>query len=169
MGPKEPLDVEAAVREAQPGLPVVTVGISLGGAAVLLHAGTFGGVAGVVAISAPAWWGAWDTAATVRIRRYATTPAGRQFLAVFLRTRIARLCEGVPDSSDLVAAISPAFTIVVADPADHYFAEEHPQTLYRWATAPKDLWLLPGAGHGTDLLTPVFATRLLDELDRRLR
>lgn len=169
MGPKEPLDVKAMVEAADPALPVVTVGISLGGAAVLLHAGIHGGVAGVVAISAPAWWGAWDTPATKRIQRYAMTPAGRRFLAVALRTRIASVCAGVPDSSKLVAAISPAFTLVVADPADHYFAEEHPQTLYRWAKEPRELWLLPGTGHGTDLLTPAFADRLLEELDRRLR
>lgn len=169
MGPKEPLDVKAAVEAAERDLPVVTVGISLGGAAVLLHAGTYGGVAGVVAISAPAWWGAWDTPSTRRIQRYAMTPAGRRFLALFLRTRIAQVCEGVPHAEAQVAAIAPAFTLVVADPADHYFAEEHPQTLYRWAREPKDLWLLPGTGHGTDLLGPGFTHRLLDELERRLR
>lgn len=169
LGPKEPLDVRAAVGAADPGLPVVTVGISLGGAAVLLHAGTYGGVAGAVAISAPAWWGAWDTPATKRIERYAMTPAGRRFLAVFLRTRIAQVCEGVPHAEAQVAAIAPAFTLVVADPADHYFSEEHPRTLHRWAKEPKDLWLLPGTGHGTDLLSPALADRLLAELDRRLR
>jgi len=169
MGPKEPLDVKAAVEAADPSLPVVTVGISLGGAAVVLHAGTFGGVAGVVAISAPAWWGAWDTPATKRIQRYALTPAGRRFLAVFLRTRIAQVCEGVPRAEAVAAAISPAFTLVVADPADHYFAEEHPRTIYEWANQPKELWLLPGTGHGTDLLGPAFTARLLEELERRLR
>ena len=169
MGPKEPLDVKAAVEAADPSLPVVTVGISLGGAAVLLHAGTFGGVAGVVSISGPAWWGAWDTPATTRIQRYAMTPAGRRFLSVFLRTRIAQVCEGVPHAEEPVKAIAPAFTLVVADPADHYFAEEHPQTIYRWAREPKDLWLLPGTGHGTDLLSPAFTSRLLAELDGRLR
>ena len=169
MGPKEPLDVKAAVEAADPALPVVTVGLSLGGAAVLLHAGTYRGVAGVVAISAPAWWGAWDTPSTKRVQRYAMTPAGRRFLALFLRTRIAQVCEGVPHAEEQVAAIAPAFTLVVADPADHYFSEEHPQTIYRWANDPKDLWLLPGTGHGTDLLSPAFAARLLEELARRLR
>ena len=96
MGPKEPLDVKAAVEAADLSLPVVTVGISLGGAAVLLHGGTFGGVAGVLAISAPAWWGAWDTPVTKRIQRYALTSAGLRFLAVFMRTRISQVCGGVP-------------------------------------------------------------------------
>ncbi len=169
MGTKEPLDVKAAVEAADPSLPVVTVGLSLGGAAVLLHAGTYRGVAGAVAISAPAWWGAWDTPSTKRVQRYAMTPAGRRFLAVFLRTRIAQVCEGVPHAEAQVAAIAPAFTLVIADPADHYFSEEHPRTLYRWANEPKDLWLLPGTGHGTDLLSAGFTDRLLEELHRRLR
>ncbi len=168
MGTYEPLDVKAAVDAADPDLPVVTIGISLGGAAVLLHAGTYGGVAGVVSISAPAWWGAWDTPATKRIERYAMSAAGRRFLALFMRTRIAQVCEGVPDAEAQVANIAPAFTLVVADPADHYFAEEHPRTIYRWANEPKELWLLPGTGHGTDLLTPAFTGRLLDDLALRL-
>ncbi len=169
MGPKEPLDVKAAVEAADPSVPVVTIGISLGGAAVLLHAGTYRGVAGVVAISAPAWWGAWDTPATKRIQRYALTPVGRKFLAIAMRTRIAQVCEGVPHAEEQAAAIAPAFTLVVADPADHYFSEVHPRTIFGWANEPKDLWLMPGTGHGTDLLSPAFTGRLLAELDRRLR
>jgi pimeloyl-ACP methyl ester carboxylesterase len=158
----------AAARLARAELPVVTVGISLGGAAVLLHAGRYGGVAGAVAVSAPAWWGAWDTAATQRVRRYATTPAGRAVLARVLRTRIAGTCEGVPDSRDVVAAIAPGFTMIVHDPDDHYFGMEHAETLYQWAGEPKALWLEEGVGHGTDLLTPAFAARLLDELRDRV-
>jgi len=82
--------------------------------------------------------------------------------------RIAMTFPPVPDSKDLVAAIAPAFTLIVSDPADHYFGEEHPRALYEWAREPRDLWLLPGTGHGTDLLSPAFAARLLGELDERL-
>lgn len=169
LGRDEPLDVDAAVAAARSGgLPVVTVGVSLGGAAVLLHAGTLGGVAGAVAISSPAWWGAWDTPSTQRVRRYAMTPAGRVVLARVLRTRIAARCHGVPDSRDVVSAIAPAFTLVVHDPNDHYFGREHAETIYRWAREPKGLWLEDGRGHGTDLLTPDLADRLVAELRLRL-
>jgi pimeloyl-ACP methyl ester carboxylesterase len=168
LGRDEPLDVDAAVAAAPVGLPVVTVGISLGGASALLHAGAFGGVAGVVAVSAPARWAAWDTPATERVRRYVATRAGRQVLARLLRTRVAATLEGVPDSRMVVAAIAPAFTIVVHDPADHYFGEEHARALHEWAGEPKELWLMPGHGHGTDLLTPPLARRLVDDLRRRL-
>ncbi len=168
LGVEEPLDVAAAVAAAPPGLPVVTLGVSLGGAAVLLHAGLMGGVAGVVAVSSPAWAEAWDTPSTRRVRWYASTPAGRAVLQRVLRTRIADQCEAVPDARDLAAAIAPAFTLVVADPADHFFSEDHPRSIYEWANEPKDLWLLPGTGHGTELLRPSFASRLLAYMDERL-
>ena len=169
MGTKEPLDVAAAVAAARPDLPVVTVGLSLGGASVLLHAGTLGGIAGVVAISSPAWSQAWDTPSTIRIQRAVTSRAGREVLARLLHTRIAPQCEAVPDSREVVGRIAPAFTLVVHDPSDHYFDGEHAQAIYRWARDPKDLWLMPGAGHGTDVLTAAFADRLGTELVARLQ
>ena len=168
LGRQEPLDVAAAVAAAPAGLPVVTVGVSLGGAAVLLHAGARGGVAGAVAISAPAWSDRWDTAPTVRVRRYARSRAGRLFVARVLRTRMAPFSEWVAESSRLVAAIAPAFTLVIHDPADHYFGEEHARSIYAWAREPKDLWLLPGTGHGTDLLSPALADRLLAYVRQRV-
>ncbi|MFN2608885.1 MAG: alpha/beta hydrolase [Acidimicrobiales bacterium] len=172
LGREEPLDVDAAVRAARGGagadLPVVTVGLSLGGASVLLHAGTFGGVAGVVAISAPARWDTWDTPATIRVRRSVGSPFGRFLLTRLLQTRVATTLEAVPDAREIVAAIAPAFTLVVHDPADHYFGEEHAHTLLAWAREPKDLWWVPGAGHGTDLLSPALADRLVADLRRRL-
>jgi len=169
LGRYEPLDVEAAVRSAPAGLPVVTVGLSLGGAAVFLHAGTYHDVAGVVGISAPAWWGSWDTPSTGRIERAITSPVGRFLLARLLRTRVVANCEGVPDSRELVASIAPAFSIVVHDPADHYFSEEHAQRIYEWAGEPKELWWMPDHGHATDLLTPALADRLLDAITARVR
>ena len=168
LGRDEPLDVAAAVAAASPDLPVVTVGISLGGASVLLHAGTHRGVAGVVAVSAPARWATWDTPATIRVRRYVESRAGRQVLARVLRTRVVDRLVEVPDASRVVAAIAPAFTLIVHDPGDHYFGEEHARTLLQWACEPKDLWLLPGTGHGTDLLTPALGQRLVADLRRRL-
>lgn len=168
MGVDEPLDVAAAVAAAPAGRPVVTVGISLGGASALLHAGTYGGVAGVVAVSSPARWDSWDSPATRRVRRYVDSGVGRQVLARVLRTRVTASLAAVPDSRAVAAAISPAFAIVVHDPADRYFGGHHARSLYDWAGEPKELWWVGGAGHGTDLLTPGMASRLVGELRRRL-
>jgi pimeloyl-ACP methyl ester carboxylesterase len=169
MGVDEPADVAAAVAAAPPGLPVVTVGTSLGGASVLLNAGRHRGVAGTIAISAPAWWGSFERQGADRVRRFVGSPAGRAMLELVLRTRVVSSCAGVPDASEVVASISPAFTIVVHDPDDGYFGPEHADRLYQWACEPKDLWWYPGAGHGCDLLTPDLAERLLGEIERRVR
>ncbi len=174
LGVDEPLDVAAAVdaaRLAWPDVPVVTVGTSLGGAAVLLHAGTIGRghVAGVIAVSAPGWWGKFDSEGTRRMRRWVTGRAGRMVLATFLRTRISDDHDPVPDASASVSGIAPAFTLVVHDPDDWYFNAEHARRLHEWAHPPKALWWYPRRGHGTDLLTPAFAARLLAELRLRLR
>lgn len=168
MGRDEPMDVAAAVAAALPGLPVVTVGMSLGGASVVLHAGTYGGVAGTVAISAPAWWGVFDRAGSGRVQRWISTVRGRTALAWILRTRVVADCKGVPDSRDVVAAVAPAFILIAHDPDDSYFGPEHAERIHEWAREPKELWWLPGAGHGTDVLTPDFSERLLEAILAKL-
>ena len=166
-GRHEARDVAAAVRAADPDLPVFTVGTSLGGAAVLLHAASFGGVAGTFAVSAPAWWGRYDRSGSQRIQRYVNSRARRAFLARVLRTRVARSDERAPNPSDVVAEIAPALTVVVHDPDDVYFGPEHAERIYAEARDPKDLWWCPGAGHGTDLLTLELADRVLECIKER--
>jgi pimeloyl-ACP methyl ester carboxylesterase len=170
LGKHEPLDVAAAVAAASADLPTVTVGVSLGGAAALLHAGTVGAgtVAGVVAVSAPSSREAMDRNGSHRVERLVRARAGRMLLAGLLRTRVGLDCDGLPDSATAMAAIAPAFTILVHDPDDWYFGPQHAEHLYAWANEPKDLWWYPRGGHGTDLLTPEFAERLLSELARRV-
>jgi len=166
LGRDEPLDVAAAVSmAAASGLPVVTVGVSMGGVATLLHAGRFGGVAGTVAISAPAGWVDLTTHGATRIRRYVSSQVGRVVLAALCRTRVAR---GMPvmidDAAAAIGAIAPAFTVLVHDRADKYFPAQHATQLLDWAREPKELWWTEGAGHGTDLLTTELADRILTRL-----
>jgi pimeloyl-ACP methyl ester carboxylesterase len=168
MGRHEPLDVDAAVRAAAPGLPVVTVGVSLGGGVVLIHSGAHGGVAGTVAISAPAGWSYDARAGFTRVRRAVSGRTGRLLLAALVRTRIGTDCEGLPDTADAVRPTEPVFTIVVHDPDDTYFGPEHAERLYQWAVEPKELWWRPGEGHGTDLLTPAFAATLSEAIIERV-
>jgi pimeloyl-ACP methyl ester carboxylesterase len=171
LGLREPLDVAAAVQLAAslaPGRPVVTVGTSLGGIAVLRHAGAIGGVAGTVGISTPAWWGAKDGPSSARLNDVLASPAGRAVLRALFATRVPARLDAVPDAADVIGAIAPAFTLLVHDPDDAYFGPHHAEQLLRWAADPKELWLEPGIGHGVDVLTPAFAGRLLDALDARL-
>lgn len=167
MGRNEPLDVEAAVAAAPAGRPVVTIGTSLGGAAVLMHAGACGGVAGVVGISAPAW-GDLDRVGTHRVRKLVSGRAGRLVLATALRTRVGPDCIYLPDAGSLVARIAPAFTVVVHDPDDWYFGPRHAESIYGWAAEPKALWWYENAGHGGDLLTDELAQRIVAETATRL-
>ncbi len=169
MGRHEPLDVEAAVKAAPPGLPVVTVGVSLGATVVLIHAGAFGGVAGTVAISAPSAWSVGCRVGFTRVQRWIGARPGRLVMAALMRTRVRMEREGLPDASTSVPPAPPVFTIVVHDPEDSYFAPEHAERIYQWAAEPKELWWCPGQGHGSDLLTPTFAGRLTTELIGRLR
>jgi hypothetical protein len=125
-------------------------------------------VAGVVAVSAPASRELLDRAGSQRVARWVGAWPGRLLLAGLLRTRVGLDCEGLPDSAAAVAAIAPAFTLIVHDPDDWYFGPQNAERLYEWANEPKSLWWWPGAGHGTDLLTPAFAERLLTELGRRV-
>ncbi|HZD65969.1 MAG TPA: alpha/beta hydrolase [Acidimicrobiales bacterium] len=170
LGRQEARDVAAAVAAAPPGFPVVTVGVSLGAAAAILHAGTYGGVAGTVALSGPGWWGPFDREGAIRVEQMTARATGRALLAALLRTRVATGEQvatgdgGAIEAQDVVAAIAPAFMLMVHDPDDRYFGPEHPEHLYRCAQEPKDLWWVPGAGHGTDLLTPELADRLLPEV-----
>jgi pimeloyl-ACP methyl ester carboxylesterase len=103
-----------------------------------------------------------------RVERLVRARTGRMVLAQFLRTRVGLDCDGLPDSATAMAGITPAFTIVVHDPDDWYFGPQHAERLFAWAGEPKELWWYPGGGHGTDLLTPAFARRLLTELALRV-
>jgi pimeloyl-ACP methyl ester carboxylesterase len=169
MGRHEHHDVEAAVRAAPVGLPVVTAGVSLGGAVVLVHSGAYGGVVGTFAISAPAGWSYGGRSGFARVQRLVSGRSGRMLLATLARTRMGMECEGLPDTDTALRPRPPAFTIVVHDPEDSYFGPEHAERLYEWAPEPKELWWRPGEGHGTDLLTPDFAATLVAAITSRVR
>jgi hypothetical protein len=127
------------------------------------------GVAGVVSISSPGFWMRADRPASQRLVRIVQGRGGRALAAALLRTRIDGIPEERAEIDAAVAGIAPAFTLLVHDPDDQYFGAEHAEHLYEVAREPKDLWWVPGAGHGIDVLTPAFADRLVDELSRRFR
>jgi len=182
----EPGDVAAAVaaaRDTAPDLPVVTIGTSLGGSSVLLSAGAFGGVAGVVGVSPAGWSGADDRPGSARAQLVARSRLARVGLRLMTGTRLPVVCGVVPDAEPVVARIAPAFTLVVHDREDHYLGPEHAEAIERWARssplyeaaraqssplggaaraqAPVERWEVTGRGHGTELLDPALAERII--------
>jgi len=160
----EPLDVDAAVaaaRAAAPSLPVVTIGTSLGGSSVLLHAGDFGGVAGAVGVSPAGWSGADDRPGSARAQLVARSSLARAGLRLMTGTRLPGTCAAVPYAEPVVARISPAFTLVIHDVADHYLGPEHAVAIESWAKPPVARWELEGRGHGTELLDAGLAQRII--------
>ena len=168
LGVDEARDVEAAVRAARSDLPVVTLGVSLGAAACLLHAGTYGGVVGTVAVSAPArWTGDGHRAASARVGQMADSRVRRALMALLVQTRVAARRTAARPPEDVIGNISPALAVIVHDPADHFFDASHATALFAAAREPKQLWWYEGRGHGVDLFDPDLADRvsqLVDEL-----
>jgi pimeloyl-ACP methyl ester carboxylesterase len=160
-GAAEVEDVEAVVRLArdQGGSTVVTVGTSMGGTAALRHAALFGGVDGVVAISAPARWVGHGTKAEDRMVWMMANPRGRA-VARAMGVRMADRWDDPEPTEALVGKIAPIPVTFVHGVDDHFFGEEDAWRLYRAAGEPKRLLLASRFGHGTDGFTPAFAERL---------
>ena len=168
LGADEARDVDAAVRAARPDLPVITFGVSLGAAACLLHAGTYGGVDACVAVSAPARWaGDGHLAASARVGQAANSRYRRAMLAALVRTRMAPHRKPATPPENVIGDIAPALIVIVHDPSDTFFDASHATSLYEAANEPKQLWWYEGRGHGVDLFDPALAervARLVDEV-----
>jgi uncharacterized protein len=170
-GDREVLDVAAVVdlaRAERPNDALGTVGVSMGGVAVVRHAALRGRVDGVVAVSTPARWDGHGSRAVRQMRWLGSSPAGRR-LARALGVRLA-LPGAWPESpEEVVGAVAPIPLVLVHGRDDHFFDEEEAWRLYRRAGEPKRLLLATRFGHAEDGLTPGFAERLGDRLEHVLR
>ena len=138
LGEREIHDVAAAVAWARllAHPDVVTVGFSLGGAVVLRHAGLVGGVAGVVAVSPPAFWYYRGTAIMRLLHLGIENPLGRAYLRTANRTRVTPPPWPLPwpeHPARTAARIPPTPFLVVHGRQDAFFPLEHPQALARGA------------------------------------
>lgn len=162
-GDREYLDVDAVVRLARqddPERPVVTMGGSMGGIAVLRQAAYRDGVDAVVAISTPARWDGHNSRAVRQLRWLTATPTGRR-MARALGVRITTGEWDWPEDPEaVVARIAPTPVILVHGRDDHFFEEEEAWRLYRHALEPKRLMLGRPFGHAEDGFTPAFAERI---------
>lgn len=180
LGVREALDVDAAVRTARErgAAQVVTVGFSMGGTAVLRHAGLQGREVGgealacppdaVVAVSTTSTWDG-ETAAVRRLRRMVLTRSGRLACRALLGARVAPGFDGAaPAPLDVVGALDRPL-LLVHGTADHYFGLEHAHALHARAGSGAELWVEPGFGHAEDAASPDLLARLAAHLPSLLR
>jgi pimeloyl-ACP methyl ester carboxylesterase len=179
-GDREVFDVDAAVGEARRlGYDrVVTVGWSMGGAAVLRHAALArSGTAvhgrllrhtpdAVVAVSATSRWFVRDTAPMRRIHWMAETSTGRLVARLGFGVRIPAPpwsllpAERPAAPVDLIGQIAPTPTLIVHGELDGYFSVEHPRALAAAAGPSARLWLVPGFGHAEAGAIPGLVDRI---------
>lgn len=155
LGDDEALDVGAVtarVRQETP-LPVVTIGLSMGAAAVVRAAALVERPDAVVAISGPAEWrgqrgfGAWKTSLTWRV------PGGPRAMQRLTGFRLAGTEPSGPSPAAVVGLLAPIPVLVVHGTHDPFFPPIEAVDLYQRAGEPKDLWIIPGGGHAESLFS----------------
>jgi pimeloyl-ACP methyl ester carboxylesterase len=164
-GDRELMDVDAVVSLAreETGGPVVTVGLSMGGIAVVRQAAFRGGVDAVVAVSSPARWDGHTSRAVAQMRWLSSSDRGRM-LARAIGARISSDWAWPEDPEAVVDRIAPTPVILVHGRDDRFFDEEEAWRLYRRAGQPKRLILARPFGHAEDGLSPAFADLLAERI-----
>jgi uncharacterized protein len=149
-GADEIHDVAAAVQWVRDAgyRSVATLGWSMGGTAVLRHAGLGGDTDAVVSVSAPGLWFERGTRPMRVVHWMFESRTGRAATRVLRRTRVA--AGGwvtVPEApAEVVGGIAPRPLLIVHGDADHYFPLHHPDALA--AGAPHaEVWIEPAMGH----------------------
>lgn len=163
MGDREVLDVDAAVRWASAAgyRAVATVGFSMGGAVVVRHAALYGGVAAVVAVSAPSRWYYRGTVPMRRVHWLVESRSGRAVARGLLRIRLDRRWERAPAAPvELVGRLAPVPLLVVHGDRDAYFPLDHPRSLAAAAGPTATLWIEPGLGHAEAAMTDELLGRI---------
>ncbi|MCO7222170.1 S9 family peptidase [Klenkia sp. PcliD-1-E] len=163
-GDPELLDVDAAVLAARAdgATTVVTVGLSMGGGAVLRQA-----VLGahrpdaVVGVSAVSRWFVRDTVPMRRVHWLLETAVGRRLGARVMGVRLAAPWPVNPPSPvELVSGIAPTPLLLVHGDRDAYFPLEQFHLLARAAGPAATVWVVPGMGHAENGMTGPLAERV---------
>ena len=147
-GDPEMTDVDAAVCAARAvgADAVVTVGLSMGGGAVLRQAamGRHRPDA-VVSVSAVSRWYVRDTRPMRRVHWLVETTLGRRVLSRAIRLELDEPWLTPPPSPlQVVSAIAPTPLLLVHGDRDEYFPLEHFRALAQAAGPTATAWVVPG-------------------------
>ncbi len=155
VGSTEHMDVACAVQAARnKGLPVVLVGVSMGGVAVagyLADPGVegHGGLAGAVLVSTPARWRMRMCPVGFVTALLTRTRPGRWVASRRLRVRIAPRWRVGKPLEELLRRVELPLAVVHGS-EDRLLAQEHGRRLHASAAGPSRLHLVEGMGHGID-------------------
>jgi pimeloyl-ACP methyl ester carboxylesterase len=149
-GADEMHDIAAAVQWLRGGgYPFVAVlGWSMGGTAVLRHAGLGGDADAVVSVSAPGLWFERGTRPMRLVHWMFESRTGRAATRVLRRTRLSPVgWTEVPEApAEVAGAIAPRPLLIVHGEADSYFPGHHVDALAS-AAPTADVWREPDMGH----------------------
>ena len=163
-GDPEVLDVDAAVAAARAdgAGSVVTVGMSMGGGAVLRQAALgHHRPDAVVGVSAVSRWYVRDTRPMRRVHWLLETTAGRRLGARLVHLRLDEPWLVPPPAPlQVVSAIAPTPLLLVHGDQDEYFPLEHFRTLAQAAGPTATAWLVPGFGHAESSATAPLVERI---------
>ena len=162
-GADEIHDIAAAVAHLRDaGYPFVAVlGWSMGGTAVLRHAGLGGDADAVVSVSAPGLWFERGTRPMRLVHWMFESRTGRTATRLLRRTRVSSAgWTTIPEApAEVAGAIAPRPLLIVHGEADHYFPGHHVDALA--AAAPSaEVWREPEMGHAETATTDRLVERI---------
>ena len=163
-GDPEMWDVDAAVAAARAdgAHAVVTLGLSMGGGAVLRQAalGRHRPDA-VVSVSAVSRWYVRDTRPMRRVHWLLETTLGRWVLSRLITHRFDEAWLTPPPSPlQIVSAIAPTPLLLVHGDRDEYFPLEHFRALAQAAGPTASAWVVPDFGHAESGATAPLVERI---------
>ena len=170
---REVLDVDAAVGYARTlGLShVITIGFSMGGAAVMRHAGLVGEEIyghrvnhpsdALVCVSTGSIWYQRDTRPMRRLHWLVLTRLGRLVARHAFKVRVDPAGWGLEPLSPLDAArrLKVPLLLVQGD-LDSYVRAEHGYALSEAAAGPVDFWMERGFGHAEEAAEPALLRKI---------
>ena len=168
LGYDERLDVAAVTDAAgELGRPVVLVGISMGGIAVLRHAATpEADVRAVVTVSCPARWTVPRNPRGVLSAGLTHTRLGRVVAARRLGVRVAPPGPRGPTPVELAASVRVPLA-VVHGARDPFIPSSNAHALHGAAAVPGGLTIVPGRWHAHDSVAMVVVAGTVDTLAQR--